>query len=92
MLPPAGHEIDAGRLDGGMSQHIRQPGNVPASPVKGGCKQMAKIVGEYLTGGHTRIFAELLHLRPDLPTAQTFSALRAEYFAGGDFFMPSVFQ
>lgn len=43
---PGGQEVDAGGLEAGMAQHIRQLHDVTAGPVKGRGEQMAKVVGK----------------------------------------------
>ena len=85
MLCPGGNEVNAGGLDGTMTQHIGQLYYVPAYPVKGPCEQVAQVVGEDLAGSYARLFAQALHLRPNLPPGQTPSASGEENLARGDF-------
>lgn len=67
---PGGQEVDAGGLEAGMAQHIRQLHDVTAGPVKGRGEQMAKVVGKDLAGRDPRRLAQPLHLRPDLTAAE----------------------
>ena len=64
VLCPGGNEVNAGGLDGTMTQHVGQPDNVPARPVKQGGEQVPQVVGEHLSGLHSRLLAQPLHLRP----------------------------
>lgn len=68
ILLTGGEQIDPGGFNAGVAKHIGQAGDIPAGLVKYNGKQMAKIMGKHLCGLYSRIFAQCLHLRPDLPT------------------------
>ena len=55
---PGGQEVDAGGLEAGMAQHIRQLHDVKAGPVKGRGEQMAKVVWKDLAGRDPRRLAQ----------------------------------
>ena len=89
---PGGQEVDAGGLEAGMAQHIRQLHDVTAGPVKGRGEQMAKVVGKDLAGRDPRRLAQPLHLRPDLTAAEGRPVSGEKDLAGGDFLFPGVLQ
>ena len=63
---PALHGVDAGGVDGGVAQNVRQLYNIPARFVKRAGKEVAQIVGKHLLRRHARLGAQALHLRPNL--------------------------
>lgn len=91
MLRFGGDEIEPGCFNTGMAQHIRQLCHIPAYPVKRPGKQMPQIVRKDLGRRNPRLFAERLHLRPDLTAAQPFSVSGEEYLARDDFSFSDVF-
>ena len=91
MLRAGGQQINPGRLNGGMSQHVGQFGNILVGPVIGGCKEVAQIVGEHPGRRHACIFAKPLHFRPDLTARQTFSVSSEKDLTGDVFFFSGEF-
>lgn len=89
---PGGQEVDAGGLEAGMAQHIRQLHDVTAGPVKGRGEQMAKVVGKDLAGRDPRRLAQPLHLRPDLTAAEGRPVSGEKDLAGSGFLLFGVFQ
>ena len=57
VLYASGNEVDAGGLNAGVAQYIRQFGYIPAGPVEGPGEQVPQVVGEYFRGGHAGLFA-----------------------------------
>ena len=86
MLGAGGDEVDAGGLEAGMAQHIRQLHDVTAGPVKGRGEQMAKVVWKDLAGRDPRRLAQPLHLRPDLTAAEGRPVSGEKDLAGSGFF------
>ena len=91
MLYASGNEVDAGGLNTGVAQHIRQFGYIPAGSVEGPGEQVPQVVGEYFRGGHAGLFVFCFHLRPDLAARDTFAASGEKDFAGSDFLFPDIF-
>ena len=92
MLGAGGDEVDAGGLDAAVAQQVRQLDDVPAGPVEHHSKQVPQIVGEHLARVHPGVPAQPLHLRPDLPAAQLFSAFGAKDCTGGGFLFLGVLE
>ena len=92
MLCTGGHQIDTGRFDAGVSQHISQANNVFAYLVKGSGKQMPQVVGKHLGRLHARRCAQPLHLRPDLPPGQASPVSCEKDLTGDDLFHFGVFS
>ena len=90
MLRARGDQVNAGGLDGAVTQHVSQLDHIPAHLIKGPGKQVPQVMGEHLAGGHPGRLAEPFHLRPDLPSGQTFSASGEKDLAGGGFLLPGV--
>ena len=57
MLGAGGDEVDAGGFDGTVSQHIRQMRQIFFNGIERPGKQMPQIMGKYLSGLHSRMFA-----------------------------------
>ena len=57
VLYASGNEVDAGGLNAGVAQYIRQFGYIPAGPVESPGEQVPQVVGEYFRGGHAGLFA-----------------------------------
>ena len=66
VLRAGGQEIDTGRFNGAVPQHVGKTGYVPGCPVKQPCEQMPQVVRKYLGFCHSRLLAQALHLRPNL--------------------------
>lgn len=85
-----GCEIDAGGLDGGMTEHIGEADDVPVFLVKLNGEEMTQVVGKDFCFGDVRNGAEAFHLGPDLISCAGFSTHGAENGAVGDFIFASV--
>lgn len=85
-----GCEIDAGGLDGGMTEHVGEADDVPVFLVKLNGEEMAQVVGKDFCFGDVRNGAEAFHLGPDLISCAGFSTHGAENGAVGDFIFASV--
>lgn len=87
LLRPADHQVDAGGVDAGMTQHIRKAHDVPAGAVKCRGEQMPQIVGEHLRCFHSSRLAQPLEFVPYLPTSDRPSAFGEKDLAGGGFLL-----
>ena len=67
--------INPGCLNIGMPQNIRKPDDIFFKPVIRQRKQMAQIMGKHFLRFNSGIFAQRLHLSPDIASVQRFSAL-----------------
>ncbi len=74
MFGAGGHDIDAGGIDGAVTQNICQLGNVLFDAVEGAGEQLTQIVGKHLGRFHPGGFAQLFHCRPDVASIQRFSS------------------
>ena len=92
MLLRRENQVDAGRFDVGMAQHIRQAHHVPADSVKGSGEQMAQIVGEHFGRLHIRLPTQRLHFSPDLLSGKTASISGDENLTGRDSIFPRILQ
>lgn len=90
MFFAAGGEVDAGGVDGRMTEHVCQAHNVAAGGIKNGGKKMAQIVREHFLRVHTGTNGEVFHLAPYLSPGQTFSACGEKEFTAGDFLFCGV--
>ena len=86
-----GHEIDPGRLDTAVAQHIRQPHHIVTGAVKRPGKQAAQVVGVYLPPLHAGQSAQLFHFGPDLLPVHSCTALGDEDLTRGDFLLSGIF-
>lgn len=82
-----GCEIDAGGLDGGMTEHVGEADDVPVFLVKLNGEEMTQVVGKDFCFGDVRNGAEAFHLGPDLISCAGFSTHGAENGAVGDFIL-----
>lgn len=85
-----GCEINAGGLDGGMTEHVGEADDVPVFLVKLNGEEMAQVVGKDFCFGDVRDSAEAFHLGPDLISCAGFSTHGAENGAVGDLIFASV--
>ena len=85
-----GCEIDAGGLDGGMTEHICKADDVSVFLVKLNGEEMAQVVGKDFCFGDVRDSAEAFHLGPDLISCAGFSTHGAENGAVGDLIFADV--
>ena len=66
MLVPGGDQINPGGVDIRVPEDVRQLRQILLHLVKGPGEQVAKIVGENLSGCDLRLFAEALHFFPNV--------------------------
>lgn len=85
-----GCEIDAGGLDGGMTEHVGETDDVPVFLVKLNGEEMAQVMGKDFCFGDVRDGAEAFHLGPDLVSCAGFSTHGAENGAVGDLIFARV--
>ena len=85
-----GCEINAGGLDGGMTEHVGEADDVPVFLVKLNGEEMAQVVGKDFCFGDVRDSAEAFHLGPDLISCAGFSTHGAENGAVGDLIFADV--
>ena len=85
MFRAGGHQVDAGGVDGAVSQQIRHLRDVPAGPVEHGGEQMPQVMGKDLGRGDPRRLADGFHFAPDLSPGDRPAAPGAEDRAGGDY-------
>lgn len=84
MLHAHRHDVDAGRIDAAVAQNVRQLRDILLHSVERTGKQLAQVVRKDLAGLHPRLFAERLHLRPDIASIEQLSAPGDENRAGAD--------
>lgn len=92
MIRAAGDQVDTGRFDGTVSQHVGQLYNVFAGLVKNRGEQVAQVMGEHPGRLHPHPLAERFHLRPNLLAAHAFSASGDKDLTRGDFLFSGIFQ
>ena len=80
-----GCEIDAGGLDGGMTEHIGEANDISVFLIKLNGEEMTQVVGKDFCFVDVRNGAEAFHLGPDLISCAGFSTHGAENGAVGDF-------
>lgn len=90
LLRPADHQVDAGGVDAGMTQHIRKAHDVPAGAVKCRGEQVPQIMREHLGRFHPRRLAQPLKFVPYLPTRDRPSAFGEKDLTGGGFLLFGV--
>ena len=84
VLHTGGHDIDSGGVDAAVAQNVSQPGNVFFKTIEGTSKQLAQIVWKHLAGLDPGLFAQSLHLRPNIASIQRLSASGDKNRAGTD--------
>ena len=92
MFCAGGYQVEAGSLDGAVSQHISQAHDVFTRLIKCGGKQVPQVVRKYLAGGNPCPPAQLLQLGPDLPAAQAGSVSGEKNLAGDGFLLLRILQ
>ena len=92
MFPPRGNNIDTRRIDAGVSQDIRQFRDILFHIIISPRKQVAQIVGKYLSGAYARFPAQRFHLSPDITPVPGFPALCHKERAGTDLFSAHLFS
>ena len=92
VLRPGRSDIDAGGIDAGMAQNIRQFPDILIHGIKYPGEQMAQIVGEYLAGGNPCLAAQALHLPPDFNTVDRTAPPGKKNGAGTDIAFPAASQ
>lgn len=70
MLGAGGNEVDAGGLDGRMTENVGELGDVSGGFVIHAGKQMSQVVWKDFVGGDVRESGAGFHLGPDLLTRQ----------------------
>lgn len=96
MNRPALHGVDACGVDAGVTQDVRQPGQVALYGVIRSGEQMAEIVGEHLGRLHSSAFAQAFHVPPDVGAVKGPPRPRHEHRPadvlrpGGDFLCPEI--
>ena len=83
MLSAGAHNIDPCGVNATVPQDVRQFGDVLFNTIEGPGEQLAQIVGKHLAGLHTRCFAELFHIRPDVAPVQGLSVTGDKDGTGG---------
>ena len=91
MFRPSGDKVDAGGLNAGVPQNIRQLYYIPAGPIEQRGEQVPEIVREHLALFHSRFGTDGFHLGPDLASAQTPPASGEKDLPGGDFLFLAYF-
>lgn len=88
---PAFGGIDAGGVDAGMAQNVRQPVQVLFHGVISVGKEMSQVVGEHFTRLHPGAHAQPFHVPPDVAPVHRLARACHEYRSGGDFFCLGIF-
>ena len=70
MNQAAFRSINTGGIHTGVSQNIRQPGQILLLGIKCPCKEMPKVMGKYFVRFHPRAFAQDFHIPPDVAPVQ----------------------
>ena len=87
-----GDKVDPRGLDTAVAKNVGQAGHIPANLVEGPGEQVAEIVRENLPRLHAGLFADGLHLRPNLLARQRTTASGEKHLTGGDFLFSGVFE
>ena len=74
MLVSCGDDINPRGVDTAVTENVRELCDVLLQPVKGAGEQVAQIVRKHLVGVDVRVFAERLHLPPDIRSADRSTA------------------
>lgn len=90
VFPSRGNNIDTRRIDAGVSQDIRQFRDILFHIIISPRKQVAQIVGKYLSGAYARFPAQRFHLSPDIAPVPGFPALCHKDRAGTDFLSADI--
>ena len=91
MNQAAFRSINTGGIHTGVSQNIRQPGQILLLGIKCPCKEMPKVMGKYFVRFHPRAFAQDFHIPPDVGAVQRFARPGGEHRPGGLFLPLQVF-
>ena len=83
--------IDAGGIDAGMAQNVRQPGQILFQRVICPSKQVAQVLREYLPRIHLGALAQSFHVSPDIRTVNGLACPCHKHRSGGDFLLLEVF-
>ena len=83
--------VNAGGVDAGVAQNIRQPGQVLFQRVVRPGEQVAQVVGEHLARLHSGALAQPLHIPPDVGAVHGLSRPRHEHRSSGDFLFLKIF-
>ena len=75
----AGYDIDAGSIHTAVSKYICQLHNILLQTVENSRKQVTKVVWKDFAWTDIGLFAEALHLSPNIRPAQWFSVSGNEY-------------
>ena len=70
MLCTCCHDINTGRVDTAVAQHICQLGDIPFQLIKSSGKQLAQVMGEHLAFLHACNTAKPLHTAPNAAAVQ----------------------
>lgn len=70
MNQAAFRSINTGGIHTGVSQNIRQPGQILLLGIKCPRKEMPKVMGKYFVRFHPRAFAQDFHIPPDVAPVQ----------------------
>lgn len=84
--------VDAGRVDAGMPQHVRQLDNILSRSVKSAGKKMAQVVGKNLGREDAGTLTQSLHFPPYGNAVNRPAAPGDEHRSGGDAQLGSVLQ
>ena len=79
VLGAGGHDIDAGGVNGAVTQNVGKFGNILFDSVKGSGKQLSQVVREHLALRDLRLLTQGFHFLPYIMTAYRLAASRDKY-------------
>lgn len=91
MLSAGGDEVESGGLDGGVTEHIGELGEVAGDFIECAGKEMPEIVRKDFAGFHAGEGAEIFHLTPDLLARERGAIARDEERPAGDALAAAIF-
>ena len=92
MLGAGSKQIDPGRVDRAVPQHVCQFDDIMSNFIESDGKKMPQIVREYFGVIHMSTGTEPLHGLPYLMAGEAGSAFGEKDLAGGDFLFSGIFQ
>lgn len=84
------YRIEAGSINAGVSQNIRQPGNVFLKSIVGAGEQMPQIMWKHFFLRHFRVLTKRFHLSPDIRPVKRLSVSCDKHCSGSDFLFLEV--
>ena len=85
------HSVNAGGVDAGMAQNVRQPGQVFFQRVIRPSKQVPEVVWKDFPRLHVCALTQLFHIPPDVGAIQWLARPGGEHRPGGLFLFPEIF-